>query len=97
MAAPTDGWTYSFFDGTNFGIGGCVMSNGDAIDRRNLTFSQAHGYEELPQPLKLEELSDKARTKLWSLLYDQVEASQYFLRRPSNPALFTAAWVLLGD
>ena len=48
------------------------MNGEDAIDRQNLTFSQAHGYEDLPQQLKLEELSKEARTKLWSLLYTLV-------------------------
>ena len=41
-----------------------VMSGEDPFDPRKLTFSQAHGYEELPRPLKLEELNKKARTKL---------------------------------
>ena len=45
------------------------MSGEDALDPRNLTFSQAYGYEELPQPLKLGEISDGARTNLWSVLY----------------------------
>ena len=48
------------------------MSGDTALDPRKLTFSQAHGYAELPQPLKLEELSDEARTRLWSLLYRYV-------------------------
>lgn len=50
------------------------MSGQDAIDPRNLTFSQAYGYEELPQPLKLEEITDGVRTKLWSLLFHFVES-----------------------
>lgn len=45
------------------------MSGENALDPRNFTFSQAYGCEDLPQPLKLGELSKKARTKLWSLLY----------------------------
>lgn len=48
------------------------MNGESAHDPRNLTFSQAYGYEELPQPLKLEELSIEARTRLWSLLYQHV-------------------------
>lgn len=55
------------------------MSSQDATDARNLTFSQAQGYHALPQPLKLEELNDEARTKLWSLLYKQVKEVQAFL------------------
>ena len=49
------------------------MSGEDALDPRNLTFSQAYGYEELPQPLKLGEITDGARTKLWSVLFHFVE------------------------
>ena len=49
------------------------MSGDDALDPRNLTFSQAYGYAELPQPLKLEEISDEARAVLWSLLFDYVK------------------------
>ena len=50
------------------------MSGEDALDPRNLTFSQAYGYEELPQPLKLGEIPDGARTKLWSVLFHFVES-----------------------
>ena len=49
------------------------MRSQDSTDAQNLTFSQAYGYRELPQPLKLEELNGEARTKLWSLLYKQVK------------------------
>ena len=45
------------------------MNGENTLDPRKLTFSQAYGYEDLPQPLKLGELSREARTKLWSLLY----------------------------
>ena len=34
-----------------------------------MTFSQAQGYEALPQQLVLEELSDEARLRLWDALY----------------------------
>ena len=50
------------------------MSGENALDPRNLMFSQAYGYEELPQPLKLGEISDRARARLWSLLYDYVDS-----------------------
>lgn len=50
------------------------MSGENSLDPRNLTFSQAYGYEELPQPLKLEEISDEARTRLWSVLYGFVNS-----------------------
>lgn len=39
------------------------------LDPNRLSFSQAQGYDELPAPLKLEELSDEARTQIWNLLY----------------------------
>ena len=57
------------------------MSGEDALDPRNLTFSQAYGYEELPQPLKLGEITDGARTKLWSALFHFVKSeSDYQVR-----------------
>jgi len=44
------------------------------LDPTKLSFSQAQGYEPLPQPLKLEELSEEARTRFWNVLYEYVEA-----------------------
>lgn len=38
-------------------------------DSRNLTFSQANGFEEIPGPLKLEELPKEARTHIWNVFY----------------------------
>ncbi len=38
-------------------------------DSRNLTFSQANGYEEIPRPLKLEELPNEARTRIWNVFF----------------------------
>ncbi len=38
------------------------------VDPRLLSFSRAHGYEALPQQLKLEELSGDARVRLWNVL-----------------------------
>lgn len=49
------------------------MSN--SIDPEKLSFSQAQGYEELPAPLKLEELNQEARTKIWNYLYIAVSES----------------------
>ena len=43
-------------------------------DPRALTFSQAQGYEEMPQRLKLEELSELARTKIWDALFSSLPA-----------------------
>ena len=45
------------------------VAGGDVPDPKLLTFSQAQGYEPLPQLLALEELNDGARVRLWSLLY----------------------------
>ena len=38
------------------------------------SFSLAHGYEEIPAPLKLEELPQEARTGIWDLFYRHVSA-----------------------
>ena len=38
-------------------------------DPRMLSFSQSHGYEEIPRPLKLGELPKEARTRIWNLFY----------------------------
>lgn len=43
----------------------------ETIDPTKTTFSQAHGYEPLPQPMKLEEISKEARAKLWACLYSE--------------------------
>ena len=48
------------------------MSNHDP---KLLSFSQAHGYEPLPQPLKLEQLSKEARIGFWNILYQSVAAT----------------------
>ena len=44
------------------------MTDNEELHSRSLTFSQAQGYEELPSPLGLGEISDEARVKLWDLL-----------------------------
>lgn len=44
------------------------MTQHEGLDPGKLTFSQAQGYEDLPGPLKLEEISDEARIRLWNLL-----------------------------
>ena len=62
------------------------MSGENALDPRKLTFSQANGYEDLPQPLKLGELTDAARTKLWSLLY-------HFVYSESNGSHVCGNWL----
>ena len=44
------------------------MTDSEELDIRNLTFSQAQGYEEVPGPLALGELSYETRVRLWDLL-----------------------------
>lgn len=39
------------------------------LDPRTSSFSQTQGYEEIPGPLKLEELSKKARIQIWNVFY----------------------------
>lgn len=59
--------------------------NRSQIGPRNLTFSQAQGYAELPQPLKLGELSGEARNQLWSVLYSCVEKSKRHVSWMAGP------------
>ena len=40
-----------------------------------LSFSQAQGYEEIPGPLKLEELPNEARTRIWNLFFVHLKKS----------------------
>ena len=44
-------------------------------DLHKLTFSQAQGYEEIPGPLKLEELPQDARTHIWNVFYVHLHGS----------------------
>lgn len=46
------------------------MTETENPDPRTVNFSQANGYEELPQPLALGEVSYDARRKLWDLLWN---------------------------
>lgn len=39
------------------------------MDDKHLTFSQRYGYESLPEPMRLEELSDDLRCELWNVLW----------------------------
>ena len=41
-------------------------------DLRILTFSQANDYEDIPGPLKLEELPKEARTHIWNVFYSHL-------------------------
>ncbi len=44
-------------------------------DPNNLSFSQANGYEDIPGPLKLEELPEEARTHIWNVFYKSLDQS----------------------
>lgn len=70
------------------------MSSDDTLDPKNLTFSQAYGYEELPQPLKLEEIPNQARTGLWNLLYTIVNSES---RTPEDGYGFSRPKVVSGN
>ena len=45
-------------------------------DARELSFSQVQGYEDVPGPLKLEELPRDARTQIWNLLFAHISRSR---------------------
>ena len=60
------------------------------LDPTKLSFSQAQGYEPLPQRLKLEELSRKARVRFWNVLYEQVRAE--LNNGPYGPYLSGFVW-----
>ena len=45
------------------------MTQNDGLDPSKTTFSQAQGYEGLPQPLALGEIRYEARIRLWDLLF----------------------------
>ena len=62
------------------------MTENEELDPRKRTFSQAQGYEPIPGPLALGELSEEARIKLWNLLVtipDGPFSSSYFVREIS--------------
>ena len=44
-------------------------------DARELSFSHAQGYEDVPGPLKLEELPRDARTQMWNLFFEHIRRS----------------------
>lgn len=56
---------------------------------RPLTFSQAQGYEPIPGPLALGTISEEARIKLWSLLYE-------YARRADGGPIFAWERILLA-
>ena len=44
------------------------MTDFEEWSSRSVTFSQARGYEELPGPVRLGEISTEARNELWNWL-----------------------------
>ena len=48
---------------------GSVRETRVSRDPRQISFSQAQGYEEIPGPLKLEELPENARTGIWNVFF----------------------------
>ena len=60
-------------------------------DLPRLTFSQAHGYEEIPGPLKLEELPSGARTHIWNVFFVYLDASKRPEVRYPEPDLWMIA------
>ena len=42
----------------------------------HLTFSQRHGYEPLPEPMQLEELSDDLRREIWNATWDLLRSER---------------------
>ena len=60
------------------------------MDNRPYSFSQAQGYEELPGPLKLDDLPKDARTRIWNLFFVHLQKSQ----RTDN--VFGESWIA-GD
>lgn len=60
----------------------------DTEEHRHLTFSQVHGYSELPRPLALKEVSKEARIKLWDLL-----AGFVWAYTPNNDYFIVDRWL----
>ena len=61
-------------------------------DLRNLSFSQAHGYEELPQPLKLEELPKEARVHIWNVFYSHMRTCRSVDLMMARPDQIEREW-----
>lgn len=50
------------------------------LNPRHFSFSQAQGYECLPSQLKLEELPDEARVRLWNLFHNSLNFTRFSVR-----------------
>ena len=65
---------------------------GDAVsclDDGPYSFSQAQGYEEIPAPLKLEELPREARTRVWNLFFTHISR----FKRTGDPTWPDGPWI----
>lgn len=56
-------------------------------DPRQISFSQAQGYEEIPGPLQLGELPKEARTQLWNLFFVHLDSSK------ATDDIFGGSWI----
>ena len=65
-----------------------------SYDPGMLTFSQAQGHEELPGPLKLEELSDEARRRIWNVFYPHIERAKTLTPGGDFPPDNKLVWVV---
>ena len=59
-------------------------------DPRQISFSQAHGYEEIPGPLRLGELPREARTRIWNLFFVHLDSSK------ATDDVFGGSWIGRG-
>ena len=52
-----------------------------SLPTRHLTFSERYGYEQLPDPMQLEQLSDDLRREIWNLFHDYLSTQEkkYFV------------------
>lgn len=48
------------------------MNSDPYVDRRRLTFEQAEGVDPLPAQLKTKQLSQKLRSRLWKVVYEEI-------------------------
>ena len=65
-------------------------------DSRNLSFSEAQGYECVPNQLKLEELPENSRIRLWNLFHNSMNfkplPSPIILTRPTTYCVDASIW-----
>lgn len=57
------------------------MTERQSLPTRHLTFSERYGYEQLPGPMQLEQLSDDLRREIWNLFhnYFSIQEEKYFV------------------